>query len=126
MQNSKSIKLKIPCGYKIVEKNKTLPFDNARKLLSTKKIGRYTSVTKQRDDILLSSHVIKCPYCDGETPAYSHYLYDFGKMHYSLQKELINNFLDSQIFSGLTIRRITRESFIAKNVGIFHPLQQKL
>lgn len=97
MQNSKSIKLKIPCGYKMVEKNKTLPFDNARKLLSTKKLGRYTAIKKQTENVLLSSHIIKCPYCAGETPAYSHYLYDFGKMHYSLQRELINNFLNSQI-----------------------------
>ena len=97
MPNNKSIKLKIPCGYKTIEKNVTLPFNDARRLLSTKKLGRYTSIKKQNEDILLSSHIIKCPYCAGETPAYSHYLYDFGKMHYSLQKELINNFLNSQI-----------------------------
>jgi len=97
MPNNKSIKLKIPCGYKTIEKNVTLPFNDARRLLSTKKLGRYTSIKKQNEDILLSSHIIKCPYCASETPAYSHYLYDFGKMHYSLQRELINNFLDSQI-----------------------------
>lgn len=97
MPNNKSIKLKIPCGYKTIKKNVTLPFNDARRLLSTKKLGRYTSIKKQNEDILLSSHIIKCPYCASETPAYSHYLYDFGKMHYSLQRDLINNFLDSQI-----------------------------
>ncbi|MCH5170500.1 MAG: hypothetical protein J1F24_04350 [Oscillospiraceae bacterium] len=68
------IKLRVPCGYQIREKAETLDINLAYEILRTKSQHRYTKAVRNGWDAELSRHVIRCPFCGREVPAYPHFL----------------------------------------------------
>ena len=66
---------KLSCGYKIEAKKKTISFFEAYKLLTTKHQHHYTKVERCGDQAVIYWHVLRCPHCNKEIPAYPHYLH---------------------------------------------------
>lgn len=71
-----TVKIKVPCGYQIKEKTKTVDIYEAYELLNTKKQHHYTKAEKCKDKAILSWHTLICPHCGKEIPSYSHYLHN--------------------------------------------------
>lgn len=65
----KKIKLRIPAGYEISEKNQTLKIRKALDLLLSGKQSEYSkAINNYNGTATLFYPVIKCPYCSGELP----------------------------------------------------------
>ncbi|MGN0115768.1 MAG: hypothetical protein ACI396_10610 [Acutalibacteraceae bacterium] len=74
-----TITLKAACGYRIEEIKKTVSIATAASLLCGRQVRKYTSVAVCGDKVTLLRHIIKCPFCGGEAPAYPRYLYQDAK-----------------------------------------------
>ena len=68
------VNFKVPCGYQVKEKIQTMDLFKAYELLTTKKQHHYTKAERVGDKALLYRHVLCCPDCGKEVPAYPHYL----------------------------------------------------
>ena len=68
------ISLRIPLGYRIIEKTKTVDLYTACDILRSRKQRHITSAKRVGDKAILISHRILCPHCGKEAPAYKHYL----------------------------------------------------
>ncbi len=68
------INLKIPLGYKIIEKTKEVDLYTACDILRSRKQKHITTASRVGDKAILTSHRVVCPHCGKETPAYKHYL----------------------------------------------------
>lgn len=60
----------LPDGYQIIEKSRELPLSKAEAWLLTRRRQRYTAACRNGGRAVLIRHVIRCPYCGGELPAY--------------------------------------------------------
>ena len=74
-----TIRLKAACGYRINEKKQTVDVAAAAKMLCGRQVRKYTSVAVCGDEVTLLRHVVKCPFCGGEAPAYPRYFYEDAK-----------------------------------------------
>ena len=74
-----TIRLKAACGYRINEKKQTVDVATAAKMLCGRQVRKYTSVAVCGDEVTLLRHVVKCPFCGGEAPAYPWYFYEDAK-----------------------------------------------
>ncbi len=71
--NNEIHSLKLPLGYQIIDKVKYVDLYTAYEILRSKKQRHITVAMRVDNNAQLISHVIKCPYCGKELPAYSHY-----------------------------------------------------
>lgn len=60
----------LPDGYEIVEKRRELPLEKAKEWLLTRRRQRYSTAERNGSSAVLTRHVIRCPHCGGELPAY--------------------------------------------------------
>lgn len=68
------ISLKIPSGYRIIERTKEVDLYTAYEILRSRKHKHITSAKRVGDKALLTSHRVVCPHCGKEAPAYKHYM----------------------------------------------------
>lgn len=71
------VELCVPKGYRILEKIQTTDLAVAYNMLVTKKQKKYTAAKNTGDNAVLKKHVIKCPFCGGEQPAYNEMSFDY-------------------------------------------------
>ncbi len=67
------IKLRIPSGYRVLEKSKTVGLKRAYEILKTKKQRHFTKAVRIGESAVLYWHSFRCPHCGKELPAYPHY-----------------------------------------------------
>ncbi len=67
------INLKIPSGYRIIEKTKEVDLYTACDILRSRKHKHITSAKRVGDKAILTSHRVVCPHCGRESYAYAHY-----------------------------------------------------
>ena len=70
-----SVYFRVPDGFRLRCLEETAPLDDAAALLSTRRQRRYTSARRQGERCRLTRHVVVCPCCGRNTPAYEDYLY---------------------------------------------------
>lgn len=63
--------LDIPLGYSVLEETRRFSFEDARRILLTKKQKKYSRAEKYDYSIYLTSHYVACPFCGDKTPAYA-------------------------------------------------------
>lgn len=68
------INLKIPLGYRIIERTKEVDLYTACDILRSRKQKYITNAKRISDKAILTSHRVVCPHCGREAPAYKHYL----------------------------------------------------
>lgn len=68
------INLGLSDGYVIREKCETVDTEQACRLMASRKQLRYTKAEKSGDSVILTRHVLVCPYCGKVIPAYGHFL----------------------------------------------------
>lgn len=66
--------LEIPDGYRVIKKERTVDIATAGAWMSTKRQHRYTSARRQGDEAVVTRHVVSCPHCGHEVPAYPRFL----------------------------------------------------
>lgn len=69
-------------GYRLICKQEEYDILDAGALLHTKKRYKYTSASRYGEKAMLTRHVIKCPFCGHEVPAYAYYLKNTGYGNY--------------------------------------------
>lgn len=69
------IVIQVPSGYQVICKREERDVFDAGALLRTKKRYMYTSAQRYGDKAVLQRHLIKCPFCGYEVPAYAHFLH---------------------------------------------------
>lgn len=71
-----SFNIRAPIGYRICERKESMDVDDAVQILSSKKQRKYTSACRHDQDTIveLTRHVLVCPFCGNEVPAYARYL----------------------------------------------------
>ncbi len=90
------INLKIPLGYRIIEKTKSVDLFTASEILRCREQRHITSVKREDNRAIITSHYIKCPYCGKETPSYSHYLGYFYHANHKKSEILVAEWADIQ------------------------------
>lgn len=66
--------VEIPDGCRVIKKERTVDIATAGAWMSTKRQHRYTSALRQGDKAVLTRHVVRCPHCGHEVPAYPRFL----------------------------------------------------
>ena len=67
------IRISVSDGYRLLELTEALDISLAEQRLTTKKQQRYTEATRSGDTAVLKKHVICCPHCEKQVPAYARY-----------------------------------------------------
>ena len=59
----KAVSLRIPLGYKVVDKTESVKVWQAKERLLTKRARRHTKAVRNGDDVYLHARYLVCPYC---------------------------------------------------------------
>ena len=94
--NNRTLSLKIPLGYQIVERIKIVDLYTAYEILRSRKQRHITTANRVYNNAQLISHYIKCPHCGKELPAYSHYWRKESHALPKRRKDEILNWADVQ------------------------------
>lgn len=70
---SQEINLRVANGFRVIQKEETVDIATAGNWLRTRRQHRYTRAVREGDNATLTKHVVKCPYCGGEVPAYARF-----------------------------------------------------
>ena len=67
--------IRIPQGYQFKKKTKKVDLFAAHRIFKGREKRRYTVAERVGEQIRLTAHVLRCPYCGKEVPAYRRFLY---------------------------------------------------
>ncbi len=67
------IHISVSDGYRILEQTETVDIFLAHQWLTTKKQHRYTGAVRDGDLATLTKHVLRCPHCENQIPAYARF-----------------------------------------------------
>lgn len=94
---NRDITLKIPNGFTILEKKRTVDAVTACKLLNSRRLLHYTRAERHKENYEITWHVIRCPYCGRETPAYLKYLQPRELLKGFVRKKAPEEFVSQQL-----------------------------
>ena len=57
-------------GWKFIEKTEKTDFYKAQKILFSRKYRKYSEAVIKEDRVDLKRHILRCPFCGKEIPAY--------------------------------------------------------
>ncbi|MBR4073258.1 MAG: hypothetical protein IKK24_04865 [Clostridia bacterium] len=102
------INMRVPEGYCVCERKIRMDVDKANKILQTKKQRKYSKGVRHRQETVveLTGHVLVCPFCGHEIPAYPRFLYpsfdEFFLYERKIDKRVIGEWCSRQlsVFDG--------------------------
>lgn len=105
-----NMSIELPDGFQLIERESTMDVLQARDLLLSRKKRNLTSAVRNGDEATVTWHVIECPYCRSQVPAYYRYvgkapavsrstITTWAEQQYSLFENLGNKLIFNNVYN---------------------------